>query len=120
MTREPRISEASLAALRPVVVAPDGVTLTELPGSTLLLLDADMFGADRDPIDGADLDQIDCAALQLLESRVLNLAHLVKWAIAQGYSLATGRWPRSASRSRIAGQVSHQRRSRRAGRAGRR
>jgi hypothetical protein len=44
MMREPRISEASLAALPPVVVAPDGVTLTELPDSTLLLLDAESRG----------------------------------------------------------------------------
>jgi hypothetical protein len=33
--REPRMDEAELASLHPVIVAPDSVTLTELAGSTL-------------------------------------------------------------------------------------
>jgi hypothetical protein len=81
--RQPRIDEAELATLRPVVVLPDGVSLSELAGSTLLLLGHD--ASDADPIDGNDLDHLDACELELPHERVIDLAHLVKWAIGNGY-----------------------------------
>jgi hypothetical protein len=81
--REPRMDEAELAALRPVIVAPDGVSLTELAGSTLLLLDSDPTASD--PIEGDTLDNLDVDEVELRDGRVFDLAHLVKWAVANGY-----------------------------------
>lgn len=78
MTREPRITEAELAALHGVVVLPDA-TADELAGSTVLLLtDAELAGRHVDDIDTTELD--------LPDERVINLAHLVKWAVAKGTS----------------------------------
>jgi hypothetical protein len=74
--REPRISQAELAVLHGVVVAPGGVTHTGLAGCTLLMLTQ---------AQAAGGDHLDIAELDLPAQRVINLGHLVLWAIGQGY-----------------------------------
>jgi hypothetical protein len=66
-----------------IIVASDGVSLSELPGSTLLLLNHD--AVEVDPIEGANLDTIDVAELDLPDSRVMYLAHLLRCVVANGY-----------------------------------
>jgi hypothetical protein len=50
-----------------------------------MLLTSDEAPAALYAIEGANLDTMDVAELDLPDSRVINLAHLAKWAIANGY-----------------------------------
>jgi hypothetical protein len=64
--------------LHGVIVHADGVTAAELPGSTVLLLTTIERGREG-------VAKIDVTELDLPKQRVLNLAPLVRWAVANGY-----------------------------------